>query len=228
MSGVSEALSWFKTLSGRNTHPLPLKRSERPENDKKEGFRLLSAKPVFTPALFDYLNQRGIDRSIGLGYLKQVYFQHADTGKKYYGVGMQNQSGGYEVRNGLGFKGCVGSKDITLIPSDGGSEAVEVFEGMFDFLSRMTLLKTQGKPYPENDCIILNSNMLYAACASQIALKNYTKCLFWLDNDRGGAQGRAAIEAEVGSQTTRTIRFQDQSDQYRGYKDLNAWHAPQP
>ena len=219
-SSVADVLNWFRGLS-HIPAPLPSRNLQSVPEAKTEPFKLLSVKPIFSKALLDYLTERGISHQTGQRYLKQVYFFHHEGQRNIYGVGMVNRAGGYDVRNPLGFKGVVGPKDISFIAGAAPTGTVEVFEGAFDFLSRMELYQKEGQPAPQHDCIVLHSNMLYAAAAALIKEKGYVRALLWLDNDKGGEQGRAAIEGEFTDGLQ--VVFEPQNELYRGYKDLNAW-----
>lgn len=218
-NSVSAALEWFRNFSGgRVAQPVP-KRTQHVPVPKQEAFKLLSAKPIFTKALFDYLDERRIDHQVAQGFMRQVYFLHRESGRKAFGLGMVNRAGGYDVRNPLDFKGCIGSKDISIIAGQGG-ETVSVYEGSFDFLSHMTMLKHEGKRFPEHDSIILHTNRLYRAAAQVIREGNYSVVELWLDNDKGGEQGALALQRELEGHP---IRFEKQNGLYRNYKDLNQW-----
>ena len=63
-------------------------------------------------------------------------------GKQGFGIGFENQSGGFEIRNAYS-KICLGKKDITLIQSITKSTEVAIFEGFFDYLTFRNLEKNQ-------------------------------------------------------------------------------------
>lgn len=218
-NSVSAALEWFKQLSGGTVAKIVHNTPERVPVPKQEAFKLLSAKPIFTKALFDYLDERRIDHEVAQRFLKQVYFLHRESGRKAFGLGMENRKGGFDVRNGLDFKSCIGSKDISIIAGQGG-ETVRVYEGSFDFLSHMTMLKQEGKAFPEHDSIILHTNRLYRAAAQVIRAANYSAVELWLDNDKGGEQGALMLQKEL---EDLPIIFEPQNGLYRNCKDLNDW-----
>ena len=220
-NSISSVLQWFISLSGavppktQKTPPEHLKSSE------KDAFNLISVKPLFSKALFDYIESRNIDRELATEFLKQVYFQHIETGRKIYGVGMLNQSGGYDVRNPLDFKGCVGSKAISYIKGKSSEPVVDVFEGTFDFLSRLTIQKSTGRLVPEFDSIVMHTNNMFEQAADLIREKGYKHIHLWLDNDQGGDKGIAAIENCL--ENLPEITFIDERQKYEGFKDLNDW-----
>lgn len=218
---ISDVLQWFRDLSGGSIVPLSPKALQRVAVVKEEAFKILSTKPIFSQALFDYLEERAISRTVAGRYLQQVYFLHRESGKKIYGLGFSNRKGGYDVRNPLGFKGAVGAKDVSYIPSKSPTETVDVFEGFFDFLSHITL---NGGGEPEYDSIILNGNTLYESAAQIIKEQGHTDVRLWLDNDKGGEKGRAALVSEFDQEEKHLICFHPMHDHYKSYKDLNEWH----
>ena len=81
-------------------------------------------------SLIRYIEQRGICIELGEIYLKEVHF--INKGKNYFALGFQNDSGGYELRNGLGFKGKTANGITTF---NKGTNLINIFEGFFDYLS---------------------------------------------------------------------------------------------
>lgn len=221
---ITDVLEWFSSIATTPTTQTPVKRSQPISKSQTGSFQLLSAKPIFSKALNDYLNERGISQAIGHKYLRQVYFSHSESKKHIYGVGMENRAGGYDVRNPLGFKGVVGPKAISYIPADTSTNTVEVFEGAFDFLSRREMYR-KAQETPTADSIVLHSNMLYNEAATLIKEKDYTHVLLWLDNDEGGERGREALAKELVAVST--LYIQPKNEHYYGYKDLNEWWAAQ-
>lgn len=218
---ISDVLEWFRNLSGVIVAEPSNQAPQRSPVAKPEVLKLLSVKPVFSKALFDYLTERGIDRQIGTEYLKQVYFEHLPTSRKMYGLGFLNRSGGYEVRNSLGFKGVVGPKDISLVEAQPNSSTLEVFEGTFDFATYMTLHKRAGHSKPEHDCIILHSTALCQAAIQLIKEKQYKTVSLWLDNDEAGEKARGLFREQLGVVGVEVVYRQEG---YAGFKDLNEWH----
>ena len=117
------------------------------------------ARYVLThPALFNYLQERGIDTALAKPECKELHFIH--NGKPYFAIGFPNVAGGYEVRNPF-FKGCIAPKDISHIRQQGEPrEKCLVFEGMMDYLSFLTLRMKNCPTMPNldgQDYVILNS-----------------------------------------------------------------------
>lgn len=219
-NSISAALEWFKDFSGDYTSQIPLQTPVPPSNPKEAAFKLLSVKPIFSKALFNYLAERGISKEVGSQFLSQVYFVHRLSGRRIYGLGMQNEQGGYEVRNPLGFKGVLGKKAISFVSAHSEpTKTIDVYEGLFDFLSGVELAKAENKP--RQDSIVMHTSTLYEPAAALIKEKGYSKARLWLDNDKAGIEGRAAlVSAFEGS-----AGIESMNDLYAEAEDLNAWYV---
>ena len=157
-------------------------------------------------ALLQYLESRKIEIDIAKDYLQEVYFMQ--NGKNYFALCWKNDRGGIECRNKY-FKGILegGEKDITTIK--GSNENLFVFEGMFDFLSFLSL---QEKCIKNNNYMILNSLVLLDKLKEQI--NDYKQIFLYLDQDRAGKEGTAEL-----LECNKNIH--DKSGFYKGFKDLN-------
>ena len=97
-------------------------------------------------------------------------------GKQYFAIGFKNDRGGYELRNGLGFKSGKTENGISTIEMN--TDSATVFEGFFDFLAAM---QYYGREIPLHTTIILNScNNVYQAIPL-LANRKAVHC--FLDND---------------------------------------------
>ncbi len=215
-ASVSDALKWFEGL-GNAPKSVFKKLSGKPRKMVKDPYRVLSIKPIFSKTLFDYLETRKIPFSIAKQFLKQIYFQHRESGKKLYGLGFKTRAGSYDVRNTLGFKTMIGEKDISIIKGASSSNTVEVFEGVMDFLSYLAI---ENKNAPVNDCLILNSANLQDQAAQYILGGSYTQVVLWPDNDEAGRAFKRRISETLSS---RSVSIVDKSEFYKEYKDLNDW-----
>ncbi|MGQ2091169.1 toprim domain-containing protein [Ornithobacterium rhinotracheale] len=102
-------------------------------------------------ALLQYFEDRGISSDILQSNTKQVHYAVND--KKYFGIGLKNDSGGYEIRNPF-MKTKLGTSDITSIT--GEKKSMIVFEGMTDMLSFLQLSKDNNMENKHN-LVVLNS-----------------------------------------------------------------------
>lgn len=167
---------------------------------------LLEVKPIQHKALKEYLQSRCVREDIYQKYCKEVHY--IVRGKRYFAIGFENQSGGYELRSKF-FKGCIGKKDISYIKNN--SLRLLVFEGFVDYLS----LLSHGDSIKDADIIILNS----VANAKKIypLLDNYPLTSLYLDNDEAGDKYTKALleHAHRGKSDLR--------HNYEGFKDLNEY-----
>ena len=184
-------------------------------------FQRLEVKELTHPALFRYLQERGIDTELAKTECRELHFTH--NGKPYFAIGFPNMAGGYEVRNQF-FKGCIAPKDITYIKQQGESRNMcYLFEGFMDYLSFLTIRVKNNPQYPRlttQDYIILNSVSNIAKAESILA--TYEHIGSFLDNDTVGQNACKSLKAKFGE------RLLDKSLYYRGYKDLNDYLCGKP
>lgn len=133
-------------------------------------YKILEIKEIQHPALIQYLKSRKVFEQKHL--IKEILYELER--KKYFGIGFQNNSGGFEIRNPYS-KICLGNKDITLIESENNpNNEIVIFEGFFDYLTFRNL-ETED---PTCDYLILNSTaMLFKA---EKKLRNMIKFLCFL------------------------------------------------
>lgn len=169
-------------------------------------YKISEIKEIQHPALIQYLKFRKVLEQKHL--IKEIHYELER--KKYFGIGFQNNSGGFEIRNPYS-KICLGNKNITLIESENNqNNEIAVFEGFFDYLTFRNL-ETEN---PTCDYLILNSTaMLFKA---EEKLKDYDKISLFLDNDTNGIVVKEKIQNQYQN-------VEDCSLIYYGYKDLNAW-----
>ncbi len=169
-------------------------------------YKISEIKEIQHPALIQYLKFRKVLEQKHL--IKEMHYEL--EGKKYFGIGFQNNSGGFEIRNPYS-KICLGNKDITLIESENNPNSeIAVFEGFFDYLTFRNL----EREHSNCDYLILNSTvMLYKV---EKKLKKYDKISLFLDNDANGNTVKARIQNQYQN-------VEDCSLIYHGYKDLNEW-----
>lgn len=144
---------------------------------KESKIEVKSILPITNTSLIQYVEQRGININLGRMYLKEVHFRN--NSKNYFAVGFQN-SCGYELRNGLGFKGKT-ANGITVF--DKGTLTVNLFEGFFDFLSALQYYNTTVF---NNTTVILNTNNnLQLFLTKLLGVKTINS---FLDNDKSGIE----------------------------------------
>jgi hypothetical protein len=151
----------------------------------------------------DYLSHRKLNINIVRKYCPEIYY--TSGARKYFAIGFENDSGGYELRNRY-FKGCT-SKDVTTICS--GSQSCLVFEGFIDFLSYLTF---QNSMYVQESVIVLNSTSNLKKAIPIVT--NYQTVNAFLDNDKAGKEALNILQSFCKS-------LNDKSDLYFPYKDFN-------
>ena len=141
--------------------------------------------------------------------VKEIHYEL--KGRKYFGIGFQNNSGGFEIRN-LHSKICIGKKDVTLISSEDHSQnEIVIFEGFFDYLTYRNIDKSDNS---NCDFLILNSTAMLFKVKEK--LKDYEKISLFLDNDKNGKSIKSKIQRQYKN-------VEDCSLIYHDFKDLNEW-----
>jgi len=201
---------------------VPVRDAAAGEKEKEQGrggssaFEILSVHDVRHPALLDYLKTRAIDRVIGCKMLKEVSFAPKSGVGRFFALGFACGQG-YDARSAI-FKGFLGTgKDISVIAGTGDPECdvreVAVFEGFMDYLSLLTLKRTNAL---KADAIILHSAALKRRASAAIKAGTYQRVSLYLDHDDAGRATTKFLIAETGRDNAT-----DASALYAGYKDLN-------
>ncbi len=211
---VSGALSALKQLFGGQVPQNRRPHSEGLKLQKNELLKVLSIKPVFSDALFQYLQSRKIDRKLVDRYLKQILFLNIQTGSQSFALGFKNDIEGFEIRNKY-FKGLIGERSITAIEGQGDHKSVQLIEGFFDFLSLMTIYQ---KETPISDVIVLNGATMIQAAIDHIKTKDYAHIQTWFDNDKGGSNANDRLKKAF---SNASISIKPQNEKYYGFKDVN-------
>lgn len=175
---------------------------------EEKKYRINKVKTLENKALIDYLRSRAISFENATEYCEEIYYEI--NKKKYFAISFKNNSNGYEIRNKY-FKGCFGTKDMTLI--DAGSSCINVFEGFIDFLS---YLEIKENLVFEN-YLILNS--LSNKNKALVELKKYSKINLFLDNDLAGNKAAILLKKELNFKGD--IKIVDYSTIYKKHKDFN-------
>ena len=164
-------------------------------------------KPLQNSALVKYCGDRAISLDIAEKWFKEVHYTYNE--KRYFGVGFQNDLGGYVTRNALmKHPNNIGIAGITTIKS-ANTQSLAIFEGYFDYLSAMVYYR---RNVPTNTVIILNS-VSNLKQAFPLILEA-TKINLYLDNDTAGRKAMEAIKA-IGKTVI------DYSSIYANHNDFN-------
>ena len=199
---VSAALKYLSTFdfSSRNEF---FDKEVKAQSD----YKILEIKEIEHYALIQYLKSRKVFEQKHL--VKEIHYELNE--KKYFGIGFQNNSGGFEIRNPYS-KICLGKKDITFIQNEQNpNNEIVIFEGFFDYL---TFRNLESSPNSTCDFLILNSTaMLFKA---EEKLRQYDKISLFLDNDDNGKSIKTKIQSQYQN-------VEDCSFPYYDCKDFNEW-----
>jgi DNA primase len=205
-----QAVQYLKTWKGE-TMPTSFSFSgytcKAVENEPR--IKVRSLKAIQHPALIQYLESRCISYAIASKYLNEVHYTYNE--KYRFGIGFENDKGGFTITNPYGIKNATNPAHYTTIVQP-GSTSVNLFEGFFDFLSALEYYQTKE---PSRTTIVLNSvGMLHRSFDT---LRTFEKVYCYLDHDDAGKKALDKLHAEG-------IKVVDKSGLYRGYKDLNEYY----
>lgn len=168
---------------------------------------IVSVQPIRNRALLDYVASRKISQAVASPYLQEIHYRINQ--KQYYAAGFRNDKGGYELRSHY-FKGGTSPKWFTYLPVQGSSE-INLFEGVFDFLSCCQFYNTVRL---KNSTIVLNSLSFFKDASPLLA--SYKIVNAFMDNDKAG---KLALE-RLGKEE---LKVRDCSDCYPNSKDFNEY-----
>jgi len=184
--------------------------------------------------ILDYLEkERFIPVHLVQKYLRTVQYKNLKKprieDKPYFAFGMINQSNGWEIRSASdthSFKSALIKRDISIIKGTGATQAINVFEGMLDFLSALAL---QNKTSFECDTIIMHSTSSFSRTCEYLFDQNFNVIKTWLDNDRTGMKFNSKFIEIFGN------KIQSMNSIYAPHKDVNKYlqslhlnHASEP
>ena len=166
-----------KNQKAENKRPTPTQHY----TEKAPSTKITQVSVPNNDKLLEYFAGRGISKEILQQYAQQVHYRNNSDGKNYFGIGLRNQSGGYDIRNPY-VKAKVGASDISIIT--GTRNETVVFEGMTDMFSYLQMAKDNGKPN-DRTLVVLNSITNTGTFIEQF--QNYTgKIHLFLDGDKAG------------------------------------------
>ena len=153
MEGIKwkDALDFLQKFSGTSYSHLQFQDENKDLKDNY--YHLTTLLTPNNPKLLSYFEGRGISREVLKENTRQVHYQVGQ--KHYFGIGMKNNSGGFEVR-GTDSKIKLGNSDITQGGNIDGKKMV-VFEGMSDMLAYIQAGKDKGLEKETHRLICLNS-----------------------------------------------------------------------
>jgi len=214
---VSDALRWIKNMGMGPYEFAPV--YEEPVVEDEPSLVLKKAGLIQHIGLIHYLEKRGIPLKLAHQHLKQIHVRNKRTGKSFFALGIDNEEGGYELRNPF-FKGSLGPKAITFIRGQQPKpEGLHLFEGVFDYLSAVA--QTKGSGF-KGDTIILNSLSCLKQIVPYVQDYGYRIAYSWMDNDPAGKQATASLGEFFKTQADLTHKRMNRI--YAPHKDVSAWH----
>lgn len=199
---VSDALKYLKQFEFSTQNKIQIL-----ENVNEKEYEILKVNEIQHLALIQYLASRKVEKQMHL--VKEIHYKL--NGKKFFGIGFFNNSGGVEIRNKYS-KICLGKKDVTLIKAQPNVyNEIIIFEGFFDYLTFKDIATEQNA-----DVLILNSTAMLFKIENE--LKKYNKISLFLDNDANGKSVKTKIESQYN-------KVEDCSLIYSGFEDLNEWYC---
>lgn len=169
---------------------------------------IIAVEPIIhNLKLCEYIKQREIDFMLANQFVKSVKYRYKEW--VFYAIGNRNEKG-WSLRSPK-FKGCT-AQSYSLYTNN--STKVCVFEGIFDFLSFITI---NHNTVMMSDYIILNSIVNINSCIE--ILRRYNDVQLYLDNDFSGRNTTKLIVEKIGKKTVT-----NNSSQYKLYKDFNEYH----
>ncbi len=176
------------------------------EKQRGHSITVIYAKPIRHFGLMKYLYERSISMITASKFCKEVHYMF--KGRKYFAIGLKNDSGGWELRNKY-YKNSSSPKDSTYIKN--GNTKLIVTEGMFDLLSIVEYHKNLESEY---DFLVLNSTAFVQKGIK--ILDSYSNIELFLDNDTNGKRTAKKLMAYPKS-------CKDKSKLYSGFNDMNEW-----
>jgi hypothetical protein len=168
--------------------------------------------PITHPILIAWIQERKIYLDLADQYCREIHYRNRD--KDFFSIGFRNDNDGYELSSPPDFKGCISPKDITTIKNN--SNTCLVFEGLWDFLSYLTLQKVDKS---KHDVAVLNSVANLQKAMN--FLKTHREIYTYLDNDDAGRKATELIKSNC-------ISVNNRSEQYAGFKDMNDYLCQKP
>jgi hypothetical protein len=177
-----------------------------------------------------YLTSRSIYPDAVLPYVKDVKFNVRNDAKKiFYGIGIENNSGGFEVRSDMGRgyqKLSVGPKDLSFFPStvrNSQNGTLHIFEGAPDFYTYLTWnsKKINSINPAAESYLILNGTGMTAKAIKFLQAYPFKYVAIWSQYGEGGKKMEDELLANLRDQD---CVASSTKEMYKGYNDFNEWY----
>ena len=210
-----EAIDFLKNFNGNNISLIAERKRDfiTRENNNYSEIKIQYTGQPNNEKLLAYFNDRGISTAALQENTKQIHY--SNNGRKFFGIGLENYSGGFEVRNPLA-KIKIGKTDLSEIK--GSKNEIVLFEGMTDLLSFLQLQKLNNN---KNNRTLISLNSITNTDRFLDLYKNFEgKIFLCLDGDNAGNLATQKILKEFSVKNIKDIRpFYNISE--KGNNDLN-------
>ena len=159
------------------------------EREHPSPFTDIRASPLTSSHFLGYCAKRCIDPEVAKAECRQVDYQL--YGHMNSAIGFENDKGGWELRS-PSTKICT-CKAISTRRKQDGNTTVCVFEGFFDYLSFLTLMKSEARH--KCDYVILNSVSQASKVIPILRPYKHVRCYF--DNDEAGRNAFGIVRKDV-------------------------------
>lgn len=212
-----DALRWISNMIGYIRVQIPTGIHNNPQKERK--LKFLEANPLTDPSLIYYLeNTCCIPFEKARFFLKQISVRNRDTGRKFIAVGIENEEGGYAIRN-QEIKAQIGSPYITFIRGRViKPNHIHIFNNFIDYLSALVLLDRQKF---DGDSLILNGYINMPFAGGFIYEYGYISGYTWLDNTEVGKNATDNFAEYFKSQ--QDLVHVPMNSKYPGHNDVNAY-----
>lgn len=170
-----EQYSWLDSSLYLRDKLMEKKREQSEEFNKRK--KIIEERKVTFKNYIEYYQKNfEISEEVIKEHLVQVKYE-SPNGNKGYGIGMKNDSGGFELTNGK-YTSKVGTQDITSIIYKNENKNVLVFNHIEDYLIYLT---KQQVDKTREDVIILNEEKNWEKAKEKIKGGNYEKVIYVTD-----------------------------------------------
>lgn len=213
-----EAINWLNEFQGgisTEFSEIRKKTAENKPNLAETTHAITQVVEPSSPPLLKYFEERGISASTLKVCAKQVHYQLGD--KHYYGIGIKNDKGNWEVRNPF-MKTKIGEQGIAEKAINKEAKKVFVVEGMTDFFSMVEILRNNKRDLKEYKFVILNSVSNALQFFERYRDKKDHEIMLCLDGDTAGDTTTYKLLKALPHAKDIRANFNIHE---KGYKDLN-------
>ena len=177
------------------------------ERQRPSPFTDIRASPLTSTYFLDYCKERCINLDVAKEECRLVDYRL--NGNMNSAIGFENDKGGWEFRSPT-TKICT-CKAISTRRKKDGNATVCVFEGFFDYLSFISMMKPECRN--RFDYVVLNS--VGMANKAIPILRQYKSVRCYLDNDTAGRNVSKIYQKQLGAI--------DCSEHFKDYNDVNEY-----